>query len=151
MLDKKQKQEGKAKDHAWTMTKILRCRSLQKREITLPNCRESEPEHCKRTYYLYLPTVLCHSGARRTRRAGSATTVDDERDSGGSVLLRRRLANDNGSLMESRGDDGDNDGDQYHGIIHRHALHDEYFDGEYNRVGTLPVVFAFHGYGEDGV
>lgn len=77
------------------MVTSLTCSRLHRREITVQNCQEADPEDCKRIYHIVVPRILCRSGGRR------------------------RL--------------GEN----------------EYFEGRYKRVGTLPLVFALHAYKKD--
>lgn len=38
---------------------IIKCNQLIRREIVIPDCKESNPDDCNRTYFLYFPSILC--------------------------------------------------------------------------------------------
>ena len=38
----------------------LECDTLIKRDITISNCREANPDDCSRSYLLHLPTIICN-------------------------------------------------------------------------------------------
>lgn len=89
------------------MTKLPKCSVTHTREVPIPNCKDA-PQHCKRTYHVSLPDVLCDGYENDNRRALKPNTRRAQAVSG-----------------------------------------DKFFEGKYHDVGTLPMVFALHGFGTD--
>ena len=42
----------------------------ERRDIVLPNCKETNPIDCNRTYYIYFPNILCSAGTSTSSSVG---------------------------------------------------------------------------------
>ena len=112
------------------MTKSLKCGGLHTREITSPNCQEGNDVPCQR----FLPKILCHGGGTwRDRRIRDAEERRNGTESSTAPLAGRITESYSGNRHR----------------VHRFTAYDEYFEGEYFHVGTLPMVFVLHDLGTD--
>src|SRR6056300_1404033 len=41
------------------MSADIKCNQLIKTEIVIPDCTESNPDDCNRTYFLHFPSIAC--------------------------------------------------------------------------------------------
>jgi len=51
-----------------------------RRDITLPNCKETNPADCNRTYHIYFPSILCDGGDDSSNNGMKQKEEDNEEE-----------------------------------------------------------------------
>jgi len=118
-------------------------------DIEIPDCKETNPDDCHRTFHLYLPSIICDNAAVVD------TDTDGENNNGeGGRWRKRRLQEiakgDDEMLGGVNNDDNGHHQQQQQQQQQQQVLGEE-LSGEPQPppevVGTLPLIFAVHCFG----